>query len=125
MDTSTLTRPLPLRHKNEPCCAPAQAPSLSQAQTTVLANRLKALGDTTRLRILDLLAQQHAPLCVCDITPQFSQNQPTISHHLNVRYAEVFRTTAQMCDSIGSGGDGERRAQHVQCHDVSDHGLPE
>jgi len=84
MDTSTLTRPLPLRHKNEPCCAPVEAPSLSQAQTMVLAKRLRALGDTTRLRILDLLAQQHAPLCVCDITPQFSQNQPTISHHLKL-----------------------------------------
>jgi ArsR family transcriptional regulator len=73
-----------------------EAPSLNQAQTMVLANRLRALGDTTRLRILDLLAQQHAPLCVCDITPQFSQNQPTISHHLKLlRKAGLIDTEKQ------------------------------
>ena len=37
-----------------------------------------------RLRILDLLAQQAAPLCVCDITDAFDLGQPTISHHLRV-----------------------------------------
>jgi ArsR family transcriptional regulator len=34
--------------------------------------------------MLDLLVQQEVPLCVCDITPQFEQNQPTISHHLRI-----------------------------------------
>jgi ArsR family transcriptional regulator len=73
-----------------------EAPSLSQVQTMVLAKRLRALGDTTRLRILDLLAQQHLPLCVCDITPQFSQNQPTISHHLKLlREAGLIDTEKQ------------------------------
>ena len=84
MDTSTLTRPLPIRHKNEPCCAPVAAPTLTQEQTSLLAERLKALGDPTRLRLLDLLAQQDVPLCVCDLTDQFPQNQPTISHHLRL-----------------------------------------
>jgi ArsR family transcriptional regulator len=42
------------------------------------------VGDATRLRMLDLLAQQPEPLCVCDITPHFPQNQPTISHHLKL-----------------------------------------
>ena len=84
METSTLTRPLPVRHKNEPCCAPIAAPRLSQAQTDALAARLKALGDPTRLHMLDLLAQQEEPLCVCDLTDQFPQNQPTISHHLRL-----------------------------------------
>jgi ArsR family transcriptional regulator len=84
MNASTLTQLLPLRHKNEPCCAPVTEPSLSGPQTTKLAERLKAVGDSTRLRMLDLLAQQDAPLCVCDITPWFPQNQPTISHHLRL-----------------------------------------
>jgi len=84
MDTTTVTRPLPIRHKNDPCCGPVEAPSLTQEQTATLADRLKALGDPTRLRMLDLLAQQPEPLCVCDLTPQFSQNQPTISHHLRL-----------------------------------------
>jgi ArsR family transcriptional regulator len=59
-------------------------PSLSAVQTETLAERLKALGDPTRLRMLDLLVQQPEPLCVCDITSQFPQNQPTISHHLRL-----------------------------------------
>jgi ArsR family transcriptional regulator len=59
-------------------------PSLDPARADALAERLKALGDPTRLRMLDLLAQQASPLCVCDVTAQFPQNQPTISHHLRI-----------------------------------------
>lgn len=57
---------------------------MTLASTQELAARLKALADPTRLRMLDLLAQQAEPLCVCDITPQFTQNQPTVSHHLKL-----------------------------------------
>jgi ArsR family transcriptional regulator len=93
MNAIALKQSLPLRHKNETCCAPVAAPGLSDAQTSGLAERLKAVGDPTRLRMLDLLAQQEAPLCVCDITPQFPQNQPTISHHLKLlREAKLIDT---------------------------------
>jgi ArsR family transcriptional regulator len=34
--------------------------------------------------MLDLLSEQSEPMCVCDLTPQFPQNQPTISHHLKL-----------------------------------------
>jgi ArsR family transcriptional regulator len=84
MDTQTLARTLPVRHKNVPCCGPVTAPRLTEEQTAALAEHLKALADPTRLRMLDLIAAQPEPLCVCDITPQFSQNQPTISHHLRI-----------------------------------------
>lgn len=84
MKTSQVLDHLPLRQKNEPCYAVLQPASLSAAQTERVAQRLKALGDATRLRLLDLLAQQDAPVCVCDITPEFPQNQPTISHHLRL-----------------------------------------
>jgi len=84
METSTCTRPLPLRQKNNTRCTPIAAARLSRTQTDVLASRLKALGDATRLHMLDLLVQQDAPLCVCDLTEQFPQNQPTISHHLRL-----------------------------------------
>lgn len=70
-----------------------QQPTLTEAQTTALTDRLKAVGDPTRLRMLDLLVQQDAPVCVCDITPQFPQNQPTISHHLRLlRLARLIET---------------------------------
>ncbi|MCC6629358.1 MAG: winged helix-turn-helix transcriptional regulator [Chloroflexi bacterium] len=95
MDT-TLARPLPTRHRNEPCCAPVEPPRLGAAQTRRLADRLKALADPTRLAILDLLAQQSAPLCVCDLTPLFDLSQPTISHHLRLlRQAGLIDTERQ------------------------------
>jgi DNA-binding transcriptional ArsR family regulator len=59
-------------------------PTLDVERTATLADRLKALADPTRLRMLDLLADRPRPLCVCDITRQFPQNQPTISHHLRI-----------------------------------------
>ncbi|HEV2236093.1 MAG TPA: metalloregulator ArsR/SmtB family transcription factor [Ktedonobacterales bacterium] len=68
------------------CCEPqALTPArLAPAHVAPLAERLKALADPTRLGLLDLLARQGAPVCVCDLTPHFAQRQPTISHHLRL-----------------------------------------
>jgi ArsR family transcriptional regulator len=69
------------------CCAgevELASPALAPGETDVLAERLKALADPTRLRMLDLLAQQSAPLCVCEVNEHFAQRQPTISHHLRI-----------------------------------------
>jgi ArsR family transcriptional regulator len=68
----------------EPCCNPPVLPNRDSTRTVALADRLKALADPTRLRILDLLVVQPDALCVCDITSQFDQHQPTISHHLRI-----------------------------------------
>ena len=84
MTVASLLDGIPLRHKNEPCCSPVAAPSMSETRTVTLAAQLKAVAGPTRLRMLDLLVQQSEPLCVCDLTAQFSQNQPTISHHLRI-----------------------------------------
>src|SRR5262249_12654347 len=96
MDTipQTTARGLPMRTAAEtapetaegPCCEPAVPvpAALGAAKTVTLAERLKALADPTRLRMLELLAGQPRPLCVCDITTQFDQRQPTISHHLRI-----------------------------------------
>lgn len=54
------------------------------AQFVAWADRLKALADPTRLRMLALLVEQPEPLCVCEINRQFEQRQPTISHHLRI-----------------------------------------
>ncbi len=45
---------------------------------------LRALGDETRLQILERLAQAGDSLCVCDIECCFDLSQPTISHHVKV-----------------------------------------
>jgi ArsR family transcriptional regulator, arsenate/arsenite/antimonite-responsive transcriptional repressor len=69
---------------DECCRAPLAPPRLVPGRVPPLAERLRALADPTRLGLLDLLAQQAAPVCVCDLTPHFAQRQPTISHHLRL-----------------------------------------
>lgn len=67
------------------CCGvSASPPSMDGARAAALAASLKALADPTRLRMLDLLAEQPEALCVCDVTSQFDLHQPTISHHLRI-----------------------------------------
>ena len=41
----------------------------------------KALGDVTRLRIVQMLAQ-HGEMCVCQIVNDLAISQPAISHHM-------------------------------------------
>lgn len=84
MSTDIVSRSLPVRRKSEACCVAVKAPRLTQEQTDRVASRLKAPADSTRLGMLDLLAQQEEALCVCDLTDRFPQNQPTISHHLRL-----------------------------------------
>ena len=57
---------------------------MKDERLVAMADRLKALADPTRLRMLELLVAQPGELCVCDITSQFEQRQPTISHHLRI-----------------------------------------
>ncbi|HKD73855.1 MAG TPA: metalloregulator ArsR/SmtB family transcription factor [Ktedonobacterales bacterium] len=82
MDT-TRAKPIPVI-QDSTCCGTSVAPNLAPERATEIAERLKAMADTTRLRMLDLLAQQREPICVCDITAEFDQHQPTISHHLRI-----------------------------------------
>jgi DNA-binding transcriptional ArsR family regulator len=67
------------------CCAPAAADvSISEAEAETYAAWFRALADPTRIQILNLLARNEEPLCVCDIVDQFPLGQPAISHHLKV-----------------------------------------
>jgi ArsR family transcriptional regulator len=84
METTKRPKPVPVIAPDA-CCETAPAPArLAPTRAATLADRLRALADPTRLRMLDLLVQQAGPLCVCDITAQFAQHQPTISHHLRL-----------------------------------------
>ena len=42
----------------------------------------KALADSTRLRMIELLAERE--MCVCEIMVALEITQPTASHHLNI-----------------------------------------
>jgi ArsR family transcriptional regulator len=64
------------------CCGP-DTPVMSTDAAAELATVFKALGDPTRVAIVNRLAA--APeVCVCDLTAAFALSQPTISHHLRL-----------------------------------------
>jgi len=64
---------------------PATAPCLDLEQTAALAATAKALGDPTRLRIVDVI-RQAAPeaVCQCELLPLFQMSQPALAKHLRV-----------------------------------------
>jgi ArsR family transcriptional regulator, arsenate/arsenite/antimonite-responsive transcriptional repressor len=67
------------------CCRTATAsPKLGAARAREFAGWFNALADPTRIRILNLLAANREPVCVCDIVKHFPIGQPTISHHLKI-----------------------------------------
>jgi len=66
------------------CCRTAVAPKLARGRAREYAGWFKALADPTRIRILNLLAANREPVCVCDIVKHFPIGQPTISHHLRI-----------------------------------------
>lgn len=49
---------------------------------TEIVNVFRALGDTNRVQILELLKQKE--ICACKILEEFDITQPTLSHHLKV-----------------------------------------
>lgn len=49
---------------------------------TALADIFRALGDPTRVRILDVLS--HGELCVCDLAAVLSLSQSAVSHQLRL-----------------------------------------
>ena len=50
-----------------------------------LAEQYKALGDSTRLRLMmSVAAGENSEACVCDLTPDTGLAQSTVSHHLKL-----------------------------------------
>jgi len=65
------------------CCAPLAEAALSVDDAKVLAQRLKAVADPHRLRLVSLLlAAPSGEACTCDLTEPLGLSQPTVSHHL-------------------------------------------
>lgn len=73
--------PVPARTTAE-CCT--YRPPRALDDVAALSELCKALGDPSRLQMLQLLAMAKRPLCVCELETQFDLSQPTISHHLKV-----------------------------------------
>ncbi len=70
--------------KNDRCCAPVLAASLSEPAAQELADILKALADPVRLRLVSMIAATpDNEGLACDFPQQLDKSQPTISHHLS------------------------------------------
>lgn len=82
------------------CCSTIALPTLSESQAQQYSEWFKVLADPTRLRILNLLARNNEPLCVCDIVDRFDLGQPAISHHLKVLRDSCFVITERRANFI-------------------------
>lgn len=76
------------------CCTPLVEPDLTDGQARKLAIVTKALGDPTRLRILDAV-RKAAPeaVCQCELLPLFDMSQPALAKHLRVLTAAALLGT--------------------------------
>jgi ArsR family transcriptional regulator len=60
-----------------------------------VADVFKALGDPTRIRIVEMLAE-NGEMCVCRIMEELGMIQSAVSHHLaKLRYAGLVRSRRQ------------------------------
>lgn len=60
--------------------AELRAALIGEAEVTDLAETFRALGDPTRVRILDALS--HGELCVCDLAALVRMSESAVSHQL-------------------------------------------
>ena len=83
------------RRRGTRCCAPVAA-GLSMDVAEAVTADLQILANPIRLRILDLLARNPVPVCVCDVEAAVPVKQPTVSHHLRLlREAGLIAATKQ------------------------------
>lgn len=64
------------------CCAPLDAPVLTDEEAEGTAALFRALGEPARVRIVNVLATSDQPVCVCELIEPLALTQPTVSHHL-------------------------------------------
>jgi ArsR family transcriptional regulator len=70
------------------CCSLPAQPALDADQAARLAAVGKALGDPTRVLIVDALrAAAPEAVCQCELLPLFDMSQPALAKHLKVLLA--------------------------------------
>lgn len=84
MATATLDKPITVSADTCNCPPIGTSASVTKAEAENYAEWFKALADPTRIGILNLLARNQEPVCVCDIVDQFPLGQSAISHHLKI-----------------------------------------
>jgi ArsR family transcriptional regulator len=81
MTAAVSLEPPRTRRVGQPCCTP-RLPHVRPVEAERLAELAKALGDPTRLQIVDVLRRHAGHTCVCDLQPLFDISQPALSKHL-------------------------------------------
>jgi ArsR family transcriptional regulator, arsenate/arsenite/antimonite-responsive transcriptional repressor len=67
------------------CCATPAEPALGAETAARLAAMGRALGDPTRVLIVDALrASAPEAVCQCELLPLFDMSQPALAKHLKV-----------------------------------------
>ena len=64
------------------CCRPLGSSGLSDDEAEATAALFRALSDSARVKIVNLLATLDEPVCACEFEPALALSQPTVSHHL-------------------------------------------
>jgi ArsR family transcriptional regulator len=83
--TASIQDRLALPVIDQACCAPLLREPITASQAADLAHQLKALADSTRLRLVSMVAaHESGEACVCDLTEPLGLTQPTVSHHLKI-----------------------------------------
>lgn len=75
----------PRKRRDAGCCVAGIKPDVTAAEASGLAQVAKALGDPTRLQIVDVI-RKAAPeaVCQCELTPLFEMSQPALAKHMKV-----------------------------------------
>jgi ArsR family transcriptional regulator, arsenate/arsenite/antimonite-responsive transcriptional repressor len=85
MDAAELPILSPRERQAGGCCEPLAQPELEIAEALDLAAVCKALGDPTRVLILDALrAAAPEAVCQCELLPLFDMTQPALAKHLKI-----------------------------------------
>lgn len=75
----------PRRRQPAGCCVSAVEPDLDAEAARRLATVAKAVGDPTRLRILDTVRKSSPEaVCQCELVPLFAMSQAGLAKHLKV-----------------------------------------
>ena len=75
----------PRRRQSGRSCTPSIRSGLGAQQAAALAALAKALGDPTRLRIVDAVRQATPEaVCQCELLPLFAMSQPALAKHLKL-----------------------------------------
>ncbi|REJ07797.1 transcriptional regulator [Microbacterium bovistercoris] len=76
---------LPLTIEQTACCVPRVTATLTSDEAERAARVFKALGDSTRVMLLSLIAgSEGGEACICDLTEPVGLSQGTVSHHMKL-----------------------------------------